>query len=197
MAKHWQNKNRTTQSEKVMPEIEVPVEEETTVVEETPVVVKEEIKTVTPPVTVSQPVNTTTGVSPLSSLELSLANYNTKMTANISNDEVAQVQLGFLRLLRGILNSNNQEEVSRKWNTVLNFANKNKEGAFSEYNLFKGAANWTGSQTEFNILRHLAWLIIQTANPKTRLNLNGSIDLSKVIVDMTETERNSLINFYS
>lgn len=139
----------------------------------------------------------TTTVNPLMALEMSLENYKTDITKQTDPVNTAKSQIGFLKLLRSILNSPTQEEVNAKWNKVLSFANKNVKQGMNEYHMFKGAASWTGSVTEFNILRHLNWLIIQTANPETRKAYLRSINLEMILANLNQTERAALINFYS
>lgn len=140
--------------------------------------------------------NSDVTVNPSVVLDLGLENYKFAITNLTDLAQIAKTQMGFLRLLRGILNNSNQEVVNAQWNKVLNFANKNASKGFNEFNLFKGAASWQGSVNEFNILRHLNWLIIQTADPKTRKANMVGIKLDLILSNLNETEKNSLINFY-
>lgn len=157
---------------------------------------KEEVNVKENPNSSSSTNATQYSVSPLIQLEMSLENYRDKITKLTDSEELAKTQIGFLRLLRSVLNTTNHEEVQTKWNAILNFANKHKTTAFNEYHMFKGAAAWTGSKTEYNILRHLAFLIIQTADPKTRRTNMRAINLEGILVNLNPNEKNALINLY-
>lgn len=150
------------------------------------------------PVEVKPVQNQSQKVSPqMSKLETELNIYQDKMLGKLTAEETGKVQYGFYNMLRGALNTTNQEEARVNWNTILKFANQNKDRAFNELTIFRGAEAWPGSKTEYTNFRRLGWTIIQTADPKTRKTVSlHEINFELVTEGMRPNEKSNLINFY-
>lgn len=134
-----------------------------------------------------------------SELEAKLILYVDKMSDKkvIGTDEVGSVQYGFYSLLRSILKNQDPSVAYNNWNTLLNFANKNKDKVFNEMNLFIGAPHWKGSDKEFTSFRRLGWVILKTMKPKTRRSNLTEFLNDNTVSFLSELERNNLFNFYS
>lgn len=120
-----------------------------------------------------------------------------KVTGNPSATlEVAKLQRGFYKLLRGILNQTNQAVVNTQWAAVLAYAKAHKDTIFNETQLFRGAEAWAGSASDFAQYRRLAWVILQTMEPATRKANLKTLNLDIVLQHLNATEKASFINFY-
>lgn len=138
--------------------------------------------------------------SSMSKVEQELTIYQEKMLGKLTQEEVGKVQYGLFNTMRGILGKEDFEAARQDWNTLLKFANNNsdaKTGAFNEYHMFRGAETWPGSPVEYTIFRRLSWLVIQTADPKTRKANANSVNLNTIVSAMKQNEITNLINFYS
>lgn len=142
------------------------------------------------------PPTTPTKVSTVSDLEKKLNAYVEGMATNKDAKEVAKVQYGLFRIIRGLLATQDPEEFRKNWNTLLTFANKNRDKAFNEAQMFRGAEAWVTSDLEFTLFRRLCWLILQTADPKTRRENLRTISLNKAVEGLKQTEVNHILNFY-
>lgn len=221
MSRNNRNRNRGTQVE----EVEEPQEEQQVVVEEEQQEVEEPVgeldsfpdptpnrqapvtevlkAPVAPHATVevpSQPKPTPTPtpakVSTVSDLEKKLNAYVEGMVANKDPKEVAKVQYGLFRIIRGLLATQDPEEFRKNWNGLLSFAHKNRDRAFNEAQMFRGAEAWVTSDLEFTLFRRLSWLILQTADPKTRRENLRTISLNKAVEGLKQAEVNHILNFY-
>lgn len=169
------------------------------VVEEKEVVVKETPVEITQPVKAESTVQPKSeGYKPVYKIELELNNYAEAMDPKkpINPEEGGRWQYSLFSVLKSILNSANQEEFNKEWNTVLGYFNKNKDGLFNEKFIFRFPEQWTGSSTEFTMFRRLVFTIIQTANPKNRKKALSEINMSLVTEGMTEPQKNKLLAYY-
>lgn len=137
---------------------------------------------------------------PMSKLEQELTIYQEKIRSKVTAEETGKLQYGLFNVIRGVLGKEDQGAARDEWNSLLKFANKNadaKTGAFNEYYLFRGAEAWPGSPVEYTAFRRIAWLIIQTADPKTRKANANAVNLNTIVTGLRPNEVTNLINFYS
>lgn len=129
-------------------------------------------------------------------LEKKLNEYVIGMTNNEELSVVAKLQQGLFLTLKGILAKEDPEEFRKSWNTLLRFANENKQTIFNEENLFRGAAGWTGSDVEFGLFRRVLYLIIRTADHTKRAAALKDISLERVGAGLKPQQFERLLNFY-
>lgn len=138
----------------------------------------------------------TIGVSQVSDLEKKLVIYVEGMNKKQDVHAIGKIQHGLFLTLRGLLNKEDPEDFRKSWNALLSFANKNKEAAFNTDNAFRAAEAWPSSALEFTLFRRLMWVIMETANVKTRREAIKAISLKSLTEGLKEKERNNLLNFY-
>ena len=105
-------------------------------------------------------------------------------------------QYSLFKAIKSIFNAATQEAFNNEFNTILSFFNKNKDGIFNEKFIFRFPENWPGSPNEYTQNRRLIYLIIQTADPKTRRKALDEINMEMIAEGLTEAQRGMLFNFY-
>ena len=191
---------QTADQEVVEQEAEQAPAEEVTqqapVKEQAPVVEKEATQAVKSEA--SQTTKSKERFTPVYKVELDLIGYAEAMdTKNaIVPEEGGRWQYSLFTSIKSVLNTADQVQFNKEWNTVLNFFHKNKHGVFNERNLFRFAEHWTGSASEYTTARRILYTLIQTADPQTRRAALASIKLDLVTEGLTEAQRVKLLNFY-
>lgn len=139
------------------------------------------------------------GFKPVFKIQFDLDAYNDAMGRgkSVDPDEGGKWQYSLFTTIRGIFGAKDQEEFSKEWTTLLAYFLKEKDGIFNENFLFRFPNNWPGSAAEFALFRRLAYVAIQTADPKTRRKELKDLDLEKVTEGLTEEQRGKFINFYA
>ena len=172
---------------------QAPVEE---VAQQAPVAEKEATQVVKSEA--SQPTKSKERFTPVYKVELDLIGYAEAMDSKnaIVPEEGGRWQYSLFTSIKSVLNTADQVQFNKEWNTVLNFFHKNKHGVFNERNLFRFAEHWTGSASEFTTARRILYTLIQTADPQTRRAALASIKLDLVTEGLTEAQRVKLLNFY-
>lgn len=174
------------------PEVTV---EELEVTEETSTVTTSEV----PPSSPKSSTSTVKGFTAVYKIELELQNYMEALDPKkaINPEEGSKWQYSLYTILRNIFKAESQEQFNNEFNTVLAFFNKNrkKDNALSENFIYRPYM-WPGGDQEYVVFRKLIQLIIETADPKVRKSFMQRVDLSKYLAEMTEAERQMLINFY-
>lgn len=158
-----------------------------------PVQEKAVAKTVTPTTTTQQE-----GFTPVYKVQLDLANYAEAMDKkkSIVPEEGGKWQYSLYTTIKGVLNAKDQEEFNKEWNTALMFFNQNKDGIFNENFLFRFPEQWPGSGTEFTSFRRIAYMMLQTADAKTRKKALKDINMELVVEGLNQAQRTKLLNFY-
>ena len=174
--------------------------------EQSPAVEKKEAVVVKEPVqekaieVVATPVSKTQqeGFTPVYNVQLDLTNYAEHMDPKKSMvpEEGGKWQYGLFGTLKGVLNSKDQEEFNKAWNTALVFFHQNKDGMFNENFMFRFPEQWPGSATEFTSFRRIIYLMIATANAKTRKSELKHINMELVVEGLNQAQRSKLLNFY-
>ena len=187
--------NVTGQNEESSQETQNQVEEVTSstpAVIETPQAAPVEVKSA--PVIQSEK-----GFKPVYKIEANLIGYSEAMAIGkpITPEEGGKWQYSLYKTILGILNNQNAEEFKAEMQTLLQYFFQNKDNIFNEKFIYRFPAQWPGSQTEFNLYRRVVFVLIQTANPKTRSKEAGKLNLEKVSEGMTEDQKNKFINFFS
>lgn len=82
---------------------------------------------------------------------------------------------------------------------ILWYFNTHRQGAYSQYLIFRPIPANTMSKAEIESLRMLLHLFYNTADPKTRkVNLRSMVDMRKVVETLPNPKtRESLLNFYA
>lgn len=158
-----------------------------------PVQEKQEQKSAAP-----APTHKQEGFTPVYKVQLDLNNYAEAMDKkkSIVPEEGGKWQYSLFNTIKGVLNAKDQEEFNKEWNTALVFFHQNKDGIFNENFIFRFPAEWPGSQTEFTIFRRIVYVMLQTANAKTRKAALKDINLGMAVEGLTEAQRTKLLNFY-
>lgn len=138
------------------------------------------------------------GFTPVLKVQLDLTNYAEAMDKkkSIVPQEGGKWQYSLFTTLKDVLNAKDQAAFNSEWNTALMFFHKEKDGIFNENFLFRFPAEWPGSATEFTLFRRLVYMMIQTANPKTRKAELGVVNLELVVEGLNQNQRTKLLNFY-
>lgn len=139
------------------------------------------------------------GFTPVFKVELDLNNYAEAMAKAkaINPEEGGKWQYSLYATLKAALNAPDQETFNKEWSTILNFFHKNKSGIFNENYIFRFPAQWPGSATEFTSFRRVVYMLIQTADPKTRTRALRDINMELVCEGMSQVQRNHLFSFYN
>lgn len=159
-----------------------------------PVQQKEEVVSAPAPVVKTQQ----EGFTPVYKVQLDLAGYAEAMDnkKSIVPEEGGKWQYSLFNTLKSVLNAKTQDDFNKEWNTALVFFHQNKEGVFNENWMFRFGEYWPGSQTEFTLFRRIVYMMIQTANPKTRKAELKSINMGLVVEGLKEDQKTKLLNFY-
>ena len=139
------------------------------------------------------------GFKPVYKIEANLIGYSEAMAIGkpITPEEGGKWQYSLYKTILGVLNNQNAEEFKAEMQTLLQYFFQNKDNIFNEKFIYRFPAQWPGSQTEFNLYRRVVFVLIQTANPKTRAKEAGKLNLEKAAEGMTEDQKNKFINFFS
>ena len=208
--KGFKMKNENSQSEVLEQSEELlePVLEETTV--ETTEVLEENIESVLEKSKeiVEQPkedikklvskTSTKQEFTPVYNVQTQLVSYMEAMLPSKAIDpaEGGKWQYHLYSVFKQVLNANSQEEFNSQFNTILHFFRENKESLFNHYYMTRFPEHFTGSDKEFKVFRSLAYLIIETCDVKTRKKNLEKINLETLTSELTEAEKQKLINFY-
>lgn len=138
------------------------------------------------------------GFKPVYKTELELTNYAEAMNKNntIIPEQGGKWQYSLFNIIKSCFEAKTQEEFNREFATILNFFQKNKDGIFNEKFIFRFPENWPGSDVEYTQNRRIIYLIIQTADPKTRKKALEQINMELVSEGMPEAHKQMLFNFY-
>lgn len=138
------------------------------------------------------------GFTPVLKIQLDLTNYAEAMDKkkSIVPEDGGKWQYSLYSTLKSTLNAKDQETFNAEWNTALAFFNQNKDGIFNENFLFRFPEQWPGSATEFTSFRRIVYMMIQTANVKTRKAGLKDINMGLVVEGLNEAQRTKLLNFY-
>lgn len=148
----------------------------------------------TPPKQQSKPAESRT---PMNHLIVFLTQYHEKLLSLKNDDEVGKLQLSLYRKVIEVLSKPDFEEVRTDLNTILKYIHTNRDKGLDEVNMFRGAAQWTGSPQDYASFRRLVWVFLETANPQTRKTSVANVDLTSLEKTLSSTQYNNLISFYS
>lgn len=142
-----------------------------------------------------QPVNTQN----VTRIEQQLVSYIESMQPSLALDPKVggQWQASLFNLIRTVLNNSDQEQFRREWNTILNVANREKDGVFHENYIMRFPQNWKLSDAEAALFRRLITVINMSADPQNRFNFGSTVRLDTVVQGLNETQTNNFLNFYS
>lgn len=158
-----------------------------------PVQEKEVVKTPAPAVKTQQE-----GFTPVMKVQRDLVNYAEAMDnkKSIVPEEGGKWQYSLFSTIKEVLNAKDQEQFNREFNTALQFFHQNKDGIFNENFLFRFPEQWPGSSNEFTSFRRIVYVMIQTANAKTRKAELKHVNLELVVEGLSQAQRTKLLNFY-
>lgn len=120
-----------------------------------------------------------------------------KPSKALSPATIGQWQKSLYQLLISVLGNQDPAVFRREWNTVLNVANKNREGVFHENYIFRAPQHWGLSDQEATLFRRILSVILETANPENRQGLTNRVLLERATQGMTEVAKNNFLNFYA
>lgn len=120
-----------------------------------------------------------------------------KPSKALSPVTIGQWQKSLYQLLISVLGNQDPAVFRREWNTVLNVANKNREGVFHENYIFRAPQHWGLSDQEATLFRRILSVILETANPENRQGLTNRVLLERATQGMTEVAKNNFLNFYA
>lgn len=120
-----------------------------------------------------------------------------KPSKALSPVTIGQWQKSLYQLLISVLSNQDPAVFRREWNTVLNVANKNREGVFHENYIFRAPQHWGLSDQEATLFRRILSVILETANPENRQGLTNRVLLERATQGMTEVAKNNFLNFYA
>ena len=131
-------------------------------------------------------------------IEISLTAYAEAMDKNksINPAEGGKWQFSLFNSIMEVLNNTNQENFTLEWNTMLAFFYKNKDGIFNDHYIYRFPEMWPGSTSQFATYRRLVYLIMQTADARSRRAALRDINMAKVVEGMTQPQVNRLNSFY-
>ena len=134
----------------------------------------------------------------MKSVELDLANYMEAVhpSKTVTGEFGAGWQNSLYQTLKRVINNTNPDTFKVEWNTLLNFFHRHQDEMFNENFIFRFGANWKGSAKDFTAFRHLVYLAVRTADPKTRQKEARDFSINRVIQGMPAHAANNLINFY-
>lgn len=136
--------------------------------------------------------------TPVYNVQTQLVSYMEAMLPSKAIDpaEGGKWQYHLYSLFKQVLNANSQEEFNSQFNTILHFFRENKDSLFNHFYMTRFPEHFTGSDKEFKVFRSLAYLIIETCDVKTRKKNLEKINLETLTSELTEAEKQKLINFY-
>lgn len=120
-----------------------------------------------------------------------------KPSKALSPVTIGQWQKSLYQLLISVLSNQDPAVFRREWNTILNVANKNREGVFHENYIFRAPQHWGLSDQEATLFRRILSVILETANPENRQGLTNRVLLERATQGMTEVAKNNFLNFYA
>lgn len=120
-----------------------------------------------------------------------------KPSKALSPVTIGQWQKSLYQLLISVLSNQDPAVFRREWNTVLNVANKNREGVFHENYIFRAPQHWGLSDQEAALFRRILSVILESAKPENRQGLASRVQLERVTQGMTEVAKNNFLNFYA
>lgn len=106
-------------------------------------------------------------------------------------------QYTLYKLIKNILDTENQSEFTSKWNTLINFVNANKTKVFSENYAYRFPEQWPGSDSEYTNFRRVMAVIIATSDNTTRQAALQTLNMEKALEGLTEKQKNKIIIFYN
>lgn len=138
------------------------------------------------------------GFNPVYKVELELTGYADAMDKKnvMVPEQGGKWQYSLFKAIKSCFNATSQDIFNAEFNTIINFFHKNKDGIFNEKFIFRFPENWPGSQNEYTQNRRLVYLIIQSADPKTRKKVLEQINMELVAEGMTEAQKQMLFNYY-
>ena len=138
------------------------------------------------------------GFKPVYKVELELTGYAEAMDKKntMVPEQGGKWQYNLFKAIKSCFAAASQDVFNAEFGTVVNFFQKNKDGIFNEKFIFRFPENWPGSPNEYTQNRRLVYLIIQTADPKTRKKALEQINMEMVAEGMTEAQKQMLFNFY-
>jgi len=135
---------------------------------------------------------------PVYDTQIQLISYMEAMlpTKIIDPIEGGKWQYHLYLVFKQVLAAKEQEEFNSQFNTILHFFKENKDSLFNFNYMFRFPEYFTGSDKEFTVFRNIAYLAIETCEPETRRKNLENINLETLTADLSETEKQKLINFY-
>lgn len=146
-----------------------------------------------------KPTPTKQGNMDVYKVESELTSYMEAMLPSAAvNPEVGgKWQFSLLTLIKGILQTPEQDAFNVKWGTLLSFFHKYEKELFNMNYAFRFPQNWPGSDAEFTLFRRVVMLAIMTADPKTRKKeIKAMANLDAVTSVMSEDQKARLLSFY-
>lgn len=138
------------------------------------------------------------GFKPVYKVELELTGYAEAMDPKkpMVPEVGGKWQYSLFKAIKSCFSAASQEIFNAEFGTVVNFFHKNKDGFFNEKFIFRFPEQWPGSSNEYTQNRRLIFMIIQTADPKTRKKSLEGINMELVAEGMAEAHKQMLFNFY-
>lgn len=188
------SKNRRFDNTQQQDQVEVTNEVTETVVPEP---VKEEV--VKAPEPKKEPSQPKKGLQSVFNIELTLQSYLEAMNPAkpISEEEGGKWQYSLYQAIMAMLSVEPQEDFNETLKAFLRIVKENRKGVFSENFLFRFPWTFPGGPEEWNKYRYLLNLFILTCDPAKRSAGLDNVLMDKTLEPLTETQKNSLINFYN
>lgn len=135
----------------------------------------------------------------MKSVELDLISYLEAVdpSKSVTVEFGAGWQHSLFSTLRRVINNPDPQAFRTEWGAILAFFHKHEEKLFNENFMFRFQEGWKGSASDFKQFRHLAYLLIRTADPKTRKSAVLDCNLGRIVEGLSQTASANLVSFYS
>lgn len=132
-------------------------------------------------------------------LEMELVSYHEAMLPKkpIVPETGGIWQASLYATLTRVLDVADPESFKEQWRAILGYFHKYRGELFNSENMYRFASTWRGSPRDFKTYRQLVFLLIETADPKTRQANVRSIVLDRITIGLKPQGVVNLLNFYA
>ena len=161
--------------------------------------VVEEVVTPAPVEHKKEPAHPKKGLQSVFNIEIALKSYIEAMGPGrpITSVEGGQWQYSLYQAIMQMISVEPQEEFNETLKAFLRIVKEQRQVVFHAGAIYRFPENFPGGPEEYNKFRYLIELFITTCDPTKRSSALNNILLDQALKPLTETQRNSLINFYS
>lgn len=157
----------------------------------------------TAPAVIETPIETTPAlIAPEGKLDMNIQHQlevyaeNMAIGKPVAPKDGGMHQYTLYKVIKAILDTEDQAEFTTKFNTLLNFVKDNKTKVFSESYVYRFPEQWPGSESEFANFRRILMVVITTCDNAKRTTNLASLNMEKALEGFTEKQKNRVIVFY-